>query len=150
MHPGTEFQCLGTRTCATHISHASGTRRHQSPVDAADHNPSGIQSKAASQAGGALIALQSGTECAAASLVFFLFRALFPGQDEPHDFGQLSCMHRLYAGRQWEVNSNDRGLLGRMGQVDICTLHTHTICSNATMSGHFAICMHIIRELVCV
>ena len=52
-------------------SPASGTRRHQSPVDAADHNPSGIQSKAASQAGGALIALQSGTECAAALSSFF-------------------------------------------------------------------------------
>ena len=53
--------------------------------------------------------------------------------------------------RQWEVNSNDSGLLGWMGLVDICTLHTvHTMCSNATMSSHFAICMHIIRERVCL
>ena len=116
---------------------ASTTRRHQSLANAADYNPSGIQSKAASQAGGALIALHSQAECAAVSLVF----SLFPGQDELYDSGQMSCMHRLHAGRQWEVNSNESGLLGWTGQVDVCisTLYTHTtICSNPTMSGQFA------------
>ena len=39
-----------------------------------------------------------------------------------------------------------------MGQVEDMhkALHTHTMCSIATMSGHFAICMHIIRECVCL
>ena len=73
----TKLECLGTMTNTAQISHVScslrATRRQQSSADAVDHNPSGIQSEPAPQAGGALIALQSGAECAA-SLVFFLFR----------------------------------------------------------------------------
>ena len=76
---GKNFQPLGTRTYATKISHVNflqATRRHRSSANAAHYNPSGIQSKAASQDGGALIAVQSGTECAA-SLVFFLLQPFF-------------------------------------------------------------------------
>ena len=76
---GTKFWFKGTRTYATKISHVNflqATRRHRSSANAAHYNPSGIQSKAASQDGGALIAVQSGTECAA-SLVFFLLQPFF-------------------------------------------------------------------------